>query len=276
MWHEADPRITLAMDNALRTFRHELLIPNFENIPVFQQHGDADDNVPVFHSRRLHQLIGQYHDERQDTYSEIKGRGHWYEGVMTTPGLIRFYENALKEPSIPCLPKCFTIDVADAADMGSRGGIQVDALVTPGQLGRMFVERGGVSSRWTLTTSNISKFHFVSRSVIEGMPSEVVIDTQSFETMARGGHNDSCYKLDEHRRWIVRMGSHTEGTRLMFDREWKNQIGITGVNQLSQDRSMLFSDQRALSSSAVYRQHVRGSHCRYPATCFSISLQTRS
>lgn len=258
MWHEADPRITLAMDNALRTFRHELLIPNFESIPVFQQHGDADDNVPVFHSRRLHQLIGQFHDERRDTYSEIKGKGHWYEGIMTTPGLIRFYENVLDEPSIPRLPKRFTIVVADAADLGSRGGIQVDALVTPGQLGRIVVERGGVSSRWTLTTSNISKFHFVSGSAIEGMPSEVVIDTQSFETMARGGHNDSCYKLDEHRRWIVCIGSHTEGTTLMFDRERKNQIGITGVNQLSQDLSMLFSDQRTLLPSAVYRQHVRG------------------
>ena len=233
MWHEADPRITLAMDNALRTFRHELLIPNFEGIPVFQQHGDADDNVPVFHSRRLHQLIGQFHDQRRDTYSEMKDEGHWYEGIMTTPGLIRFYENVLKEPSIPCLPKCFTIVVADAADLGSRGGIQVDALVTPGQLGKIFVERGGVFSRWTLTTSNISRFHFVSGSATEGMPSEVVIDTETFETMARGGHNNSFHKMDEHGRWVVSIESNSKGTTLMFDRQRKTQAGITGVNPLN-------------------------------------------
>ena len=258
MWNEADPRITLAIDNALRTFRHELLIPNFEGIPVFQQHGDADDNVPVFHSRRLHQLIGQCHKDRQDTYNELKGKGHWYDGVMTTPGLIRFYENVLNEPRIPCLPRCFTIVVADAADLGSRGGIQVDALVRPGQLGKMLVEREGVSSRWILTTSNIRKFHFVSRFAIGGMPSEIVIDTQSFATVARGGQSESCYKMDEHGRWIVSIQCSTEGPTLTFNRRLKSQIRVEGSNQLSQDRSVLFFDPKALSSSAVYRRHVRG------------------
>lgn len=252
MWHEADPRITLAIENSLRTFRHELLLPNFEGIPVFQQHGDADDNVPVFHSRRLHHLIGQCHEERRDTYNEMKGKGHWYDGIMTTPGLLRFYENILNEPSIPCLPRCFTIVVADAADLSSRGGIQVDALVTPDQLGRIFVEREGGSSRWTLTTSNISKFHLVSESSIERMPSEVVIDTQSFGTIARGGQTDSCYKMDEDERWTVCIESITEGPTLIFGRHSKNQVGVTGLIRLSQGRSMLFYDPKALLSSAVY------------------------
>ncbi len=161
--------------SSLTDYRHELLLANFAGIPILQQHGSADDNVPAFHSRRLRQLISQYgHPSR---YIELPGKGHWFDGVMTTTCLRRFYSEVLANPSTkPELPYCFDIVTANPADLGSRGGILIDQLISPGQLGKIEVERSSERSTWTLKTSNIFRFQFSSQYSENTVPRKILID----------------------------------------------------------------------------------------------------
>ena len=64
----------------MSSYRHEILLENLDS-PILQQHGSADDNVPVFHSRRLFQLQSQVSLAADKTaYVELEGRGHWFDG----------------------------------------------------------------------------------------------------------------------------------------------------------------------------------------------------
>lgn len=142
----------------MNSYRHELLVENFAGIPVLQQHGSADDNVPAYHSRRLHQLIHQTGGLSQ--YVELQGAGHWFDGVMTTWPLRDFYKYHLdKHRNLPALPMRFSIVVANPGEMGSRGGIVVDQLVAPEKYGRIQVERVPSRRIWILHTWNILHFH---------------------------------------------------------------------------------------------------------------------
>ena len=147
------------IQSSLADYRHELLLGNFAGIPVLQQHGSADDNVPAFHSRRLSQLIAQ--TGHPSIYRELQGKGHWFDGVMTTSSLQAFYHKVLAKASAkPELPHRFEIIVTNPASLGSRGGIVVDQLLCPGQLGRLEVGQNSQASSWDLKTSNILRFHF--------------------------------------------------------------------------------------------------------------------
>lgn len=158
LWIEADTRVTSVIQKALQSYRHELLVRNFESIRVIQQHGSADDNVPAYHSRRMNQLILQSNSTKSSSYVELKGKGHWFDGVMSTPQLRDFYADILDlKAEMPALPQTFSIAIANPADMGPRGGLKVDQLNIPGQLGIIDVSRN--ASMWTMTTSNIRRFH---------------------------------------------------------------------------------------------------------------------
>lgn len=140
-----------------------------------QQHGSADDNVPVYHSRRMSQLI--YQSNWSSTYSELQGKGHWFDKVMTTSALRKFYEQTLsKEQKRPTLPLKFTIVVSNPVSMGSRGGIIFDQLISPNQLGRMLVERNNRTTSWTFKTSNVLRFHISTHSLEGALPRLVNID----------------------------------------------------------------------------------------------------
>lgn len=142
----------------MNSYRHELLVENFAGIPVLQQHGSADDNVPAYHSRRLNQLISNTGGSSE--YVELQGAGHWFDGVMTTRPLRDFYLYHLaKHRILPALPLQFSIVVANPAEMGSRGGIVVDQLIAPEKYGRVHVERIPSSDIWILRTRNILRFH---------------------------------------------------------------------------------------------------------------------
>lgn len=161
MWRETDPRVTCLVQNALRSFRHELLVSNFSGIPILQQHGSIDDNVPAFHSRRMSQLISESNNDARQEYIELKDRNHWFDGVMSTQALREFYRDVLcGDSDIPQLPQSFSIVIANPADMGSRGGLVVDQLCDPDQLGRIEVAPNSTTDGWVLTTSNILRFHF--------------------------------------------------------------------------------------------------------------------
>jgi hypothetical protein len=135
LWHEADPRKTAIVQASLNTYKHELLTPNMRGTPIFQQHGQDDDNVPVYHSRRMHQLVGE--EDWWTDYIEVPGKGHWWEGVMTEAWLSGFLTHFLNEqPWIPVLPYTFSVVVANPGDTGPKGGIAIDQLEEPDRYAR--------------------------------------------------------------------------------------------------------------------------------------------
>lgn len=141
-----------------------------------QQHGSADDNVPVFHSRRLSQLIEQTGHPTE--YIEMGGKGHWFDGIMTTHSLREFYVKVLgRSENGPELPQRFAMVVATPGQMGSRGGVLVDQLDSPDQLGRIVIERCTTSATWKVTTSNIHRWHFSPQEHNTDRPQLITIDT---------------------------------------------------------------------------------------------------
>ena len=174
-WRISDPRVHTVLQGSLVDYRHELFVGNFAGIPVMQQHGSMDDNVPVYHSRRMAQLISE--TKSSSDYKELQGKGHWFDTIMTTTSLREFYDQILScENTTPSLPQVFTIVVANPASMTSRGGIVVDQLITPNQLGKIQIERDDSVSIWTLKTSNILRFHFKSESSNSTLPCLAIVD----------------------------------------------------------------------------------------------------
>ena len=204
LWNEADPRVTSTLHTSLTNYRHELLLENFAGIPILQQHGSADDNVPVLHSRRLNQLIAQtgYPSE----YIEMPGEGHWFNGIMTTVSLREFYAKILSSNEMEQeLPQRFIMVIANPGDMGSRGGIVVDQLEDPDQLGRITVERSTTSTTWKVTTSNIHRWHFSPQEHSRDRPQSMDIDTSTMALPSDSERaEDSWFVRLEDGSWMVR------------------------------------------------------------------------
>ena len=96
---------------------------------------------------------------------------------MTTTYLRKFYNAILgKRSAKPDLPHRFDLVTANPAANGSRGGIFVDQLISPGQLGRIEVDRGSEGSIWALKTSNILRFHLSFQFQESGIPHTIQID----------------------------------------------------------------------------------------------------
>lgn len=199
-WRISDPRIYAILQGVLVDYRHELLIENFAGIPIKQQHGSVDDNVPVYHSRRMAQLISEANWSSK--YTELPGRGHWFDTVMTTASLREFYDQILSRQTTPSLPQAFTMTVANPASMTSRGGIVVDQLISPNQLGRIQIERDDAVSRWTLKTSNILRFHFKPLSLNSLLPHLAIVDGCSVRLPPSSKLEDRNSKLED--QWLVR------------------------------------------------------------------------
>ena len=204
MWAEADPGVTMLLQNSMRSFRHELLIPNLKGIPIMQQHGSADDNVPAFHSRRMNQLISQMNGDSPHQYVELNGKSHWFDGVMTTVPLLEFYDILGREANWAKLPLKFTVMIVNPAEMGARGGLLVDHLISPDQLGRIEVRRCPTSATWVLRTSNILRLHFTTTKESDALPHKLVIDQSSLE-LPPGKEKFACWLVrSEQGFWHVR------------------------------------------------------------------------
>jgi hypothetical protein len=146
MWHEADPRKSAMTLASLNTYKHELLAANSAGIPLLQQHGQDDDNVPTYESRRMHQLINE--SNWSSDYWEMAGRGHWWEGVMTDGGLPEFLSRYLNDdiPSLPDVPHEFSLIVGNPGDTGPKGGIAIDQLEEPDRYIRTITGTGAIYS----------------------------------------------------------------------------------------------------------------------------------
>ena len=139
-WHSAEPAKEHLVQAALLPYRHELLLENAKDIPVLQQHGSADDNVPVYNARLMSQRIHQAGADSQ--YFEVPGAGHFWNGVMSTAPLKYFFNKHLdrhkeSEATTPLHLRDFTLVVADPGAMGSKNGVKVLALSAQGKLGKV-------------------------------------------------------------------------------------------------------------------------------------------
>ena len=209
LWQDSDPRMTALVHSALADFRHELLVPNLEGIPILQQHGSADDNVPVYHSRLMSELIGR--QTRPSTYVEFEGKGHWWTGVMTTDPMKAFYEESLRQPQRlqQDYPNSFTIVIPNSHDMGSRGGICVDQLMTPDALGELQVSQLEKGSSWKISSSNVRRFHF-NTAAASARSVSLTIDDQPV-VLSMSNASASWLVKDDRGLWKVSHRSHTKG-----------------------------------------------------------------
>lgn len=71
----------------------------------------------------------------------LKKNSHWWDTVMTTPELVRFYfQQVANQDTLPRKLDKFSMTVGDPGDMGSKNGVRVLHLVDPGQYGRVVVD----------------------------------------------------------------------------------------------------------------------------------------
>ncbi|KAF2840269.1 hypothetical protein M501DRAFT_1002585 [Patellaria atrata CBS 101060] len=159
LWHPMEPRRYAVLQAASNDYRHELLVENGRGIPILQQHGSIDDNVPAFNSRLMSLLISQA--GYSTNYVELPNRNHWFDTVMTTDALKAFYRASVKLDTVSSKLENFTFVVSNPGTMGSKGGFQVDHLEDPGQYGRIDVQVSFQRCEYRVRTSNILQFRYL-------------------------------------------------------------------------------------------------------------------
>lgn len=158
MWQNLEPSLLSVLLRSRSSYKHELLLENVAGIPVVQQHGSDDDNVPAYHSRLIHEMLGQI--SWPSKYKELLGAGHWFSGVLTTPFHQQFYHDVASSPRASTgMPHNFTIMIPATGVIGSKAGIQVDQLQSPDQNGEMAIIRHPESQTWDVRSRNIRRFH---------------------------------------------------------------------------------------------------------------------
>jgi predicted esterase len=209
MWREGDPLIHANIQNSLSSYRHELLLENVSGIPVYQQHGAVDDNVPPFHSRLMSSLLAESgHPSR---YVELTDRGHWFDGAMTTKPLQNFYSSVLGSSGFKKqIPVNFSFVTPESGDFGSRAGISIDQLQSPDVPGRIDVHRDDENHIWHIKTSNVHRMHlnFPVESVPQ--PATLIVDESAnrfplehadMVELALVQYDDSCWRLSNLESW---------------------------------------------------------------------------
>lgn len=219
-WRSSDPSKGSVVEFAMSSFRHDLLASNFAQIPVFQQHGELDDNVPVYHSSLMHQMIVQSGSMSQ--YEVVKGKGHWWENVMTETRLVEFYQKALEDPHVKGLSEVdeFELVVADPGDMSGRFGVRVLHLQEQGKLGSLKVSFDKRRDLWRIIPENIMAFELpydekmrkVEIDVGPGLSSFVlVLDTRNSSSRTLSRCNSSIWTTTDPAYPPTRKSSHFGG-----------------------------------------------------------------
>ena len=207
-WHIADPRKTAIVQASLGSYRHELLLGNTKDIPILVQHGSADDNVPAYHSRLMHQLLPQ--SDSGSAYHEMKGKPHYWDGVMNTQHLSDFIRHHLvpevnQGGNTTKIRHPFTITTMNPADTGSLHGIRILGLSIPGQLGKIEVVIDGPYA-YTLYTSNVRMLE-ISTQACDG--ETIYIDDEILDLNKED--NINVIELASEGKWIT-SSSASNGT----------------------------------------------------------------
>ncbi|KAH1846444.1 hypothetical protein KXX55_001802 [Aspergillus fumigatus] len=218
LWQDFEPLLSFVLSRSRSSYKHELLLSNVAGIPILQQHGSIDDNVPVFHSRLMHELLGQ--TQWRSQYDELQGQNHWFDGVLTTPSLLAFYNQSATFPRRPRLPLAFTITVPSSANI-AKGGIYVDQLRSPDRNGVVQVIRDARSGIWYVNTTNIHRFHLSPRVLNFTMPSALVLDGRDCFEMGYIRPERMWFLRDSRGRWTV---SEREDWRQLNER-YGRQLG---------------------------------------------------
>ncbi|KAK2749210.1 hypothetical protein FQN57_006825 [Myotisia sp. PD_48] len=225
MWRNMDTLLGAVVQTARQDFKHELLADNFAGIPIFQQHGGSDDNVPPYHSRLMHQLMWENNWTSQ--YKELPGKGHWYGGVLTTPFLTQFYHHySSLDRETDILPSQFSFVIPPSSVMGSKGGICVDQLNSPDQSGYIHVTRDPISGTWVLETRNIHRFHLIPAAIRTAVPSHLIVDgtKNKFPVSVSNAHM-TWYTQLQPMDWEVTRNTSWHGIRERYGR----QIGPNAI-----------------------------------------------
>ncbi|KAK7533624.1 hypothetical protein IWX49DRAFT_94107 [Phyllosticta citricarpa] len=195
-WAPMDPRKQSILRASLNSYRHEMLAENCKGIPILQQHGGRDTNVPNYHSRFMSQLLLQA--GAPSTYVERPGEDHYHDGVMTTPSLSELYRKFVPNGNASSLSlKSFSIVVANPGDMGSKGGIKVTQLITPGQYARMDVTLDPLNEEtclYQIKTSNVLSFRITPQSCTDA---HVAIDRSTVATSIKRSHGESEFRKSD-------------------------------------------------------------------------------
>lgn len=186
-WHTMDPHREAVVQSALLNYRHELLLENAQGIPVIQQHGSADDNVPPYNSRLLAQRISQA--GASSTYHEFLGKPHYWDGVMTTQPLSDFFNEHLDiangaERTFSKKPSDFTLAVANAGEMGSKNGVRVLKMRVPGRLSKIHFTYEASSLKCDFDTVNVLAFRL--QPGLYAACDRFVVDGEKFARTADG------------------------------------------------------------------------------------------
>ncbi|KMU73965.1 hypothetical protein CISG_03943 [Coccidioides immitis RMSCC 3703] len=219
MWRNADASLAAILESSRRNFKHELLTENFAGIPILQQHGAKDDNVPAYHSRLMHQLT--WEDGWMSNYHELAEAGHYFEGILTTDPLVEFYRRHTRVSRNESAERFSTI-IPSSPDMGSRGGLLVDQLWSPDRYGRLDVARNQSQDFWRLETSNVRRFHIVPQGLQRLHPPKILVDGTELPFVPSGNENNiTWYIQDSSGQWeLTRDG----GWRNLSER-YGRQIG---------------------------------------------------
>ncbi|KAF9883033.1 hypothetical protein FE257_004316 [Aspergillus nanangensis] len=201
MLQESQAIVAYVLEKSRSSFRHELLLENMAGIPILQQHGSDDDNVPVYHSRLLHELLER--TQWPSKYNELPGKNHWFDGVLTTTDLLEFYNENTPLSRPDRVPQIFTMVIPSSGNMASKGGIYVDQLQSPDVNGRIEVIRDLKNNSWSLRTQNIHRFHLTNELYVASLPTCLVLDGKHTFLVDPDQRNTTWYLKDIQGRWTV-------------------------------------------------------------------------
>ena len=138
------------------------LLSNLEGVPFVARTGSDDNVIHPESSRQLARAAARHGlaCPSKQCLDELKGKGHWWwdsisendGGVMFDAAMRSFFEQARVAPAQ--LPPTFSFRCANPALCGSRGGVAILQLRTPGHVGSFSVQRDDV---WALRTTNVAR-----------------------------------------------------------------------------------------------------------------------
>ncbi|KAI5193509.1 hypothetical protein E4T38_09937 [Aureobasidium subglaciale] len=230
LWQPMSPSVRALLDASLSSYRHETLLENVKGIHIQQQHGSIDDNVPVFHSRLMSQLIKQA--GANSSYTELPNKNHWFDGIMTTETLSQFFKQELNGFARPLrTPEAFTLAVANPADSGPKFGVEILHLRRPGQLGKIHVSLS--SSVCFIQSSNVLSLRLpkicprTHDVVVDGQKISLPVDSEKSDLWLLP---DGTWKvLSEHRSPALRHRNQLGGMDALF--RTQNTLQIVSHSQ---------------------------------------------
>ncbi len=237
------------------------LVENLKKTPIFIIHGDADDNVPVHHSRFMVQTLSRFH--RDFEYHEEKGAGHWWDkkyaagtDCVDLPRLFRFFQRHrrpapaevvdFRTATLSVSHRYQWIDLLDQEKIHQISRIRASVLPQPGH--------------FKFRTENLRRFRFRPEAHTEPATLELDVDEQTLSVPWTQG---SVELVREGKTWSV--GSPVTGKAKRprrygpFKQAFGNRfVLVYGTGGNEKINTELLSRARYDASTWWYRGNGRG------------------